>query len=378
MRKLIYTLLLSAPLLLSADSESGFDTNSPFHNFTGQVQRNKVRLRLSPTLDSEVVRELAKNDMVVVAGETEDFYAVLPPQGVKAYIFRTFVLDDVVEGTKVNVRLEPSVDAPIIAQLNTGDKVKGAVSPLNAKWLEIQIPSSARFWVAKDYIQKIGDASLMATLSKRKEENNLLLSNTYLVSQEEMQKSFPEIHLEGIIKNYNRIIDQAKDFPEEATRAKEHLKTLQENYLKKKIAYLEAKAAQADGKLANLPPASFIDLSNRSSLPSKMSLWNDQETFAYQEWLEENPDQPIESFYLSELQNAKLLQGTIEPYTKAVKNKPGDYVLVSQTGHGVIAYLYSNKVNLEDYVGQTVTLKGGPRPNHNFAFPAYFVLDIVN
>lgn len=377
MRNILFTLLMAAPIVVQADiHDSAREAGAPFHSFTGQIQRNKVRLRLAPSLDANVVKELSKNDMVIVTGENEDFYSVLPPPGSKAYIFRTFVLDDIVEGTKVNVRMEPSVDAPIIAQLNTGDRVKGAVSPLNSKWLEIGMPSSARFWIAKDYIQKIGDATLMTTLTKRKEENTQLLANTYLVSQEEMQKNFPDIHLEGIVKNYNRIIDQAKDFPEEATKAKENLKTLQDNYLKKKIAYLEAKTAQQGGQLT-----SFFDSAPKSDFPlnhgisAKMNAWNDKETLAYQDWLEENPDQPTESFYQAQLESAKTLSGIIEPYNKSVKNKPGDYVLVSQSGSGIVAYLYSNRVNLDDYVGQSVTLKAGPRPNHNFAFPAYFVLE---
>lgn len=373
MRNLLLTVLLAAPLILTATIELSHN-EPPYNSFTGQVQRNKVRLRLSPSLDADVIRELSKNDMIIVTGETDDFYSVLPPAGFKAYIFRTFVLDDVVEGSKVNVRLEPSIDAPVIAQLNTGDKVKGVVSPLNNKWLEISIPSTARFYVAKDYVQKIGDASMMVTLTRRREENADLLSNTLLVSQEEMEKSYPDIHLEGIIKNYNRIIDQGKDFPEEAAKAKEYLKELQENYVKKKIAYLESKAALHDNQMAmESSPAPDA----KAPLP-KLTAWNEQETLAYQEWLEENPGQGEESFLNWELQSGKTLQGIIEPYTKSVKNRPGDYVLLSQANHGIIAYLYSNKINLEEYVGRPITLKAGPRPNHNFAFPAYSVLQIVD
>jgi hypothetical protein len=40
-----------------------------------------------------------------------------------------------------------------------------------------------------------------------------------------------------------------------------------------------------------------------------------------------------------------------------------------------IAYLYSTQVDLQGKVGQAVTLQAAPRPNHHFAFPAYFVLE---
>src|SRR6185436_15600633 len=75
----------------------------PFSPFTGKVKGRKVRLRAQPDLDGRVVRELGGQDMLVVVGEKGDFYAVEPPSGLKAYVFRSFVLDGVVEGNRVNV-----------------------------------------------------------------------------------------------------------------------------------------------------------------------------------------------------------------------------------------------------------------------------------
>lgn len=374
----ISSLLLSSNLLI-ADGEPQTEIQRPFSAFTGKILKNKVRMRALPTLDAEVVRELGKGDLLIVTGETEDFYSILPPTGSKAYIFRTFVLDNVIEGSRVNVRIEPTVDATIIAQLNTGDKVNGAISPLNAKWLEIPMPSTARFYIAKDLVEKIGDAHLMATLAKRKEEINLLLSNTYLISQDEMQKNYPEVKLEGIVKNYNQILDQAKEYPEQAAKAKEHLKILQDNYLQKKIAYLEAKAEMNAMNYASMPQPSVIAFDpnpKKSAISSKMTAWNEAEILAFNEWTEEHAGEPIEAFYKDQQDSSKTLKGLIEPYNKAIKNKPGDFVLVNQSNHGIIAYLYSNQINLAEHTGQEVTLKAAPRPNNNFAFPAYYVLEV--
>lgn len=351
--------------------------NKPFKSFTGLLTKNKVRLRVQPTLEANVIRELSKGDMLIVNGEIDDFYSVLPPQGSKAYIFRTFVLDNTVEGTRVNVRLEPSVDAPIIAQLNTGDRVNGTISPLNSKWLEIPMPATARFYVAKEYIEKIGDANLMAQILKKRDDINQLLSSTLLLSQHELQKPFPDIKLDSITKNYHKIMDQAKEFPEQAARAKELLQTLNNTYVQKKIAYLEAKTQNLE------PVTSSFNASNTDTLPSakkavtaKMAIWNDAEETAFREWQEHHPAQSMEEFIEDQLATSKTLKGILEPYTKAIKNKPGDYVLVNQSNHGIIAYVYSNRVNLADSVGHEVSIKVAPRPNNNFAFPAYMVLEI--
>src|ERR1700722_9838279 len=79
--------------------------------FTGKVNGNKVRLRLQSTLESQVVRELNKGDLLIVTGDTGEFYAVQPPAGLRGFVFRTFVLDQVVEGDHVNIRAEPSMEA---------------------------------------------------------------------------------------------------------------------------------------------------------------------------------------------------------------------------------------------------------------------------
>ena len=81
-------------------------------------------------------------------------------------------------------------------------------------------------------------------------------------------------------------------------------------------------------------------------------------------------------FYAEEKLQAVALKGMIEAYEKPIKNKPGDYVLINTFTNLPIAYLYSTSVNLQEHVGQEVTLIAAPRSNHHFAYPAYFVLSV--
>lgn len=376
----------------------------PFKTFTGKVARSKVRIRAQAKLDSPIVREMNKDDMFIVLDEVDDFYAIQPPAGTKAYIFRTFVLDNVVEGTKVNVRLEPDVDAPIIAQLNGGDHVEGSVSTLNSKWLEISPPSSTRFYVAKEYVEKIGDASLMAKIERRRDEVNLLLNSTALGAQKEMEKEFPDIDLSGAYANYNKVISSYADFPDQVARARDLLNKLQNDYMQKKIPYLEAKASgssqmseqmktqqqklvQLEGQLQkeranktnNAFPANSkgsAPKTNNNGITDKMSVWMPVEQSLYETWANQNANGTQEDFYQEQSQKVIVLKGIVEPYARVVKNKPGDYVLMNQTSHLPIAFIYSTRVNLQDRVGQEITVYAAPRPNNNFAFPAYFVLGL--
>lgn len=374
-----------------------------FTPFTGKVTRSKVRLRLQPTLDGVIVREIEKDDLVIVQGETEDFYAISAPKDLKGYIFRTLVLDSIVEGNHVNIRLEPSLDAPVIAQLNNGDKVDGSLSALSNKWLEIELPSSARLFVSKDFIEKVGDVQMLAKLEKRRNELNKLLREAYQQSCEQMNLPFEKIDISNSTAALKNIIDNYKDFPDQVSKAQEIVTALQDQYQKRKILYLEEQnenknqllksrsekiqAAQA-GKLeerGNEPdhkshvPAVSMSLSETAKgqqMTAQMALWQGAEEAFHRYWQEESGKTgSLESQYEEERQQAHQLTGVIQPYLREVKNRPGDYMLYNSSNRPV-AYLYSTRVDMAQLLGRQVTILVTPRPNNKFALPAYFVLEL--
>ena len=385
---------------------------TPFKSFTGQVNKNKVRMRAQASPDGSVVKELNKGDMFIVVDETGDFYAVQPPAGTKGYVFRTYVLDNVVEGNRVNVRLQPDVEAAVIAQLNGGTRVDGVISTANSKWLEISPPSSARFYIAKDLVEKKGDASLLAKVERRRDEVNLLLNSTYLASQAEMTKDFSKMNLDAINASYNKIISNYADFPEQVARARALQSKLQDEFLQKKITYLEAKTRDSSQtseqmktqqqKLAQLEQQLQSERANKATSPwtqngtqngtqnavcaprpanprgisDKMSTWIPIEQDHYALWAKQNNNGSQDDFYQEQSQNAVVLRGIVEPYPRVVKNKPGDYILMNQSSHLPIAFIYSTQVNLQDKVGQEVSVRAAERPNNNFAYPAYFIISI--
>lgn len=161
---LLASILILEGTLLGAEptkrSVSPAQPVQPFDPFTGKITRNRVRLRAGPDLASPILSELNQGELVGVIGDEDTFYAVKPPKEIKAYIYRTYVLANTVDGTQVNVRSEPSLEAPIIAQLNKGDVVEGKVSAVDGQWLEIALPKQVKFYIAKDYIQKAGPAEL--------------------------------------------------------------------------------------------------------------------------------------------------------------------------------------------------------------------------
>lgn len=342
--------------------------------FTGKVNGKSVRLRASADVESNIIRELNKDELVVVTGEKNDFFAILPPTDIKAYIFRSFVLEGHVEGERVNVRLAPDREAPIIGHLGTGDLVEGKVCEHNNKWLEIKAPENTRFYVAKEFIEYAGNPEMKAMHDKRLVTVKQMMESTSLLAGAEMRKPFADINIAQLTRGYQTIIDDYADFPEYTKRAQKALTELNEVYLTKKIAYLENKASN----LAKNRERSEDFASHEKAeltVPSgsdRMRMWEPVEEALYLTWSSMHHAKTIDDFYADQKLRSQTITGILEAYSEPVKQKPGDYILKDKDVP--IAYIYSTHIELADLVGKQVTLLVSERSNNNFAFPAYYAL----
>ena len=82
----------------------------------------------------------------------------------------------------------------------------------------------------------------------------------------------------------------------------------------------------------------------------------------------------MDDFYRDQKLKSSTISGILEAFKEPVKNKPGDFILKSRDIP--IGYVYSTHVNLEDYVGKQINLVVTKRPSNDFAFPAYYAIDI--
>ncbi len=288
------------------------------------------------------------------------------------------------------MRLEPHNDAPIVGQLQAGEHVNGTVCPINHKWLEIAPPKGTHFFVSKEFVTQAGGPEYLANMEKRKAQVTDLLASAYLNAEAECKKSYEEMAPQHAIEQFQTILRNFADFPSACTQAKEGLALLKETFLNKKIAFLEATselsptakqellAKHASERSELLPNATAkIDPSlwSKAAKKEEGSFWDTMEESLYLSWAAFHSGKTLDDYYSEQKANASVIIGTIEPYTYDVRNKPGDYLLRGQN-EVPLAYLYSTQVNLAQYAGQTVTIMASPRPNHHFAFPAYFVFSI--
>jgi uncharacterized protein YgiM (DUF1202 family) len=338
--------------------------------FTGKVKGKRVRMRAHADTDSAIVQELNKGELLSIVAEKGDFWVVEPSKEMKAYIYRTYVLDNAVEGNKVNVRLNPSVDSAVLTHLNSGDKVQGSICASNTKWMEINLPSDVCFYVAKQFIENVGSPEIKLQHDSRKKTAQQLLESAQYLRKNEMAKSYPEIDFERLTHNYHVLIKEYADFAELASAAREELVLIQEEYIDKRLAYAETKLQMEEEVIAatEQTPTSLL----LEAITDKMKLWEPIEESLYLSWSTINDSRSLDEYYADQKIASVEITGIVEPYTAPVKSKPGDFIIKDKDLP--VAYVYSTQINLQNLIGQKVTLKGAPRPNNNFAFPAYFVL----
>ncbi|HXF28500.1 MAG TPA: SH3 domain-containing protein, partial [Chlamydiales bacterium] len=377
--------------------------------FTGKITKDRVRLRLQPTLDGFILKEFQKNATVVVTGVADEFYAILPNPDVKGYIFRTYVLDGEIVGNHVNVRLEPDTNSNIICQLNSGDKIKGIVAKENNRWLEIELPQSARFYVAKDYVSKAGPESLFYTLNKKREDLNERLSIVDKAITVELQKPFRDIQLKPFAHELKNIITQSNDFPEQAEQANTLLKKMQEAYLQKSVGGKEepVKSGKASAKKTKaqknqaaqeqMDEKTAYDDSdceekegdNKKDAPQQSTknvsmpvgakkdaaeLETQNATVAQNQANEQVPS--LATTQANTQEGIVTLKGIVKPYLSHAKNAPGQFLLINPQNNLPHAFLTSRDINLNTVVGKEVTVSAIETTNNHFAYPAYVVLQI--
>ena len=343
-----------------------------FKPFTGKVKGKKVRLRLQPDIESSIAKELQKGEFLSIVGEAEDFWIAEAPSDLKSYVFRSFVLDNQIEGTRVNIRLQPSLESPIVTHLNSGDPVQGSICAANNKWIEIPTPETARFYVAKDFIENFGGPEVKAHNENRLKSAKQQIETASYFVESEMQKAYPNIDFDKMNNSFLVVIQEYAEFPELVEQAKNSLAMAQEQFLDKRISFLENKASEDEALAFEAKKA----LTTEHSFTDKMKLWEPLEESLYLSWFNTNDSRNMDEYYEDQKLTATRISGILESYQAPVKCKPGDYII--RQNDMPVGYVYSTMINLQSLVGKKVTLVGAPRPNNNFAFPAYFILSSEN
>ncbi len=346
-----------------------FATENNLDSFTGRVNSNKVRLRTEPNVDSSIVGEAKLGQHFLVVGQVNDFYVVRPSSDTKFYVYRIYVIDGMIEGNNVNVRLQPDIESPIVMQVQSGTNVYGDISKTHSKWLEIQPPEGTYFYIAQEFVERIGDSEYIFKAESREKEVAELLQQMQKNVTEEMKKPFHAMDMEEAEHISMKFITYYNDFKEEMQQVTQLLHQLKEDYLTKKAHNLNIANEEKEVAPIEVQKAALEEESEMTNMQQK---WHQVEYNLYLNWMQANPENSFDDFKKISMEKAVRMEGKIEKFESDLPTKPGEFLLI-QDGLPV-AYLYSLDVNLDECVGKEISFSAVQRPNNHFAFPSYCIL----
>ncbi len=118
-----------------------------------RVVGSRVNLRARPDTHAEIVGQVERGDLVVAKSMTDLWVEIVPPAGTEFWVHGDFVENNVVVGSRLNVRAGPGVNFAVVALLERGDPIE----PVGefTDWISIRPPPGASIWIAKDYVESV-------------------------------------------------------------------------------------------------------------------------------------------------------------------------------------------------------------------------------
>ena len=190
--------------------------------------------------------------------------------------------------------------------MNTGDYVNGKICTKNHKWLEFTPPKSVYFFIAKEYIEKMGGPEMKEIHDQKMANLSSLIESADLLAQSEMLKPFEELDIQKITQSYADIIADYSEFSKSISPVKENLAKIQEEYINKKLSYLEQKAMILSKNVATRDSSIVIHNGQTALTPKdRMKMWEKVEESLFISWSRSHLNKDIQEFY--EAQNSTAL-----------------------------------------------------------------------
>ena len=114
------------------------------------VTAERVNLRVSPSLKSEITGQVSRGDRVGVILTDGDWCAVNPPPDMPAWVSADYVEEGRVTADRLNVRSGPGISYGLLTRIGRGTEVE--VLKEKDGWLRIPVPERTRLWISARYL----------------------------------------------------------------------------------------------------------------------------------------------------------------------------------------------------------------------------------
>ncbi len=119
----------------------------------GKVAANSLMIRARPDQKFEVIGKFKMGDKVQAVAELNDWYEVVVPASVDAFVSTRFLdADGKVLADRIQVRSGPGIVYNAYSLIKRGELVKKLGEPTADGWQKIEAPAGATAWVGKKFV----------------------------------------------------------------------------------------------------------------------------------------------------------------------------------------------------------------------------------
>lgn len=209
LRTVIFSFFLIASAIPALCKEEEPVVSIPFN---GEIKGNMINVRADSTTGADIICSVNRGEPINVVGQLYDWYKIRIPKGCPSYIKKTLVapIDDKtikVLKDRVNIRLKPDEQAPIIGKANTDEvlTVTGSVGD----WFKIEPISSSYGWVNKKFVHPfrtgISPEKPPQATGEQVEEIKKIQEKTPPIVEDNQQGTITAI---GVVEPYGKVINR--------------------------------------------------------------------------------------------------------------------------------------------------------------------------
>lgn len=161
--KIVLSLLVTGVLAAAVQAEPGGSEAGVAQPSWVRVTGDRVNLRARPSFEnSEVLGQADYDERLEVREMGDDWVGVVAPDRISLWVSSQYVRtpENVIGGSRVNIRTGPSQNHTIALVLNRGDSV--VPREVQGDWTRIAVPEGALVWVSRDFVE-LADAEKTRT-----------------------------------------------------------------------------------------------------------------------------------------------------------------------------------------------------------------------
>lgn len=161
------------------------------------ITGSRVNVRVRPQLNSEIVAQVSRDEIVEVLEEGEEWTKIMAPKHSRCWVHSDYVTKGRINTDSVNLRCGAGMAFPVVCKLYEGTPV--ALVEVSGKWTRIEPPVEFGVWINSKYIDYVDTKKKKQQEKKRKQEKRIIPKKEDKVCEVALKESKAEIREEPVV-----------------------------------------------------------------------------------------------------------------------------------------------------------------------------------